>query len=53
MEKKQTPKGKSYWDNSGVYQKEYDALYERLVPAQGEANSVHGEMIRSISKIIN
>lgn len=51
MEKKQTPKGKSYWDGNGVYQKEYDALYERLVPVQGEANSVHGEMIRSISRL--
>ena len=51
MEKKQTPKGKSYWNSNGAYQKEYDALYEKLVPAQGEANSVHGEMIRSISRL--
>ena len=51
MKKKKTPKGKSYWNNNGAYQEEYDALYEKLVPAQGEANSVHGEMIRSISRL--
>lgn len=51
MKKKNTPKGKSYWDESGVYQKEYDQLYEELVPASGEAETSDGRLLRSISRL--
>lgn len=48
---KSTKLGKSYWNNSGAYQKEYDKLYEKLVPSQGEAKTLNGELIRSASRL--
>ena len=51
MEKLKTKHGNSYWNENGAYQKEYDELYEKLVPRSGEADTVHGEMIRAISRI--
>jgi len=51
MEKKTTESGKSYWDKNGAYQTEYDKLYEELVPSRGEADTIHGEMIRSVSRL--
>ena len=51
MEKLITEKGKSYWNNNGAYQKEYEELYEKLVPSSGEADSIHGEMIRAVSRL--
>lgn len=51
MEKKNTPKGKSYWNAEGAYQKEYDQLYEKLVPASGEAKTSDGELLRSITRL--
>jgi RecJ-like exonuclease len=52
MEKKTTPKGKSYWDETGAYQKEYDEKWAQLVPAQGECSTVHGEMVRAVSRLL-
>jgi hypothetical protein len=46
-----TPLGKSYWGNDGAYQNTYDMLYDKLVPASGYAPTIHGEMIRSISRL--
>ncbi len=51
MKKKNTPKGKSYWDESGAYQKQYDQLYEELVPASGEAETSDGRLLRSITRL--
>jgi hypothetical protein len=51
MEKRITEEGKSYWDGNGAYQTEYDKLYEELVPSSGEADTVHGEMIRAASRL--
>lgn len=51
VEKLSTPDGKSYWDKCGIYQKELDKLYAKLVPDSGEANTIHGEMIRSASRL--
>lgn len=48
---KSTELGKSYWYNSGAYQKEYDELYKKLVPSQGEAETLNGELIRSASRL--
>ena len=48
---KTTKKGNSYWDNNGAYQKEYDALYDELVPNTGEADTLHGELIRAVSRL--
>lgn len=35
-----------------VDNKDYDALYKKLVPASGPAETVEGEMLRAISKIV-
>jgi hypothetical protein len=51
MERKHTPVGKTYWNEEGAYQKEYDELYKKLVPVKGEANTVHGEMLRGVSRL--
>lgn len=49
--KKQTVSGKSYWDGSGVYQEEYNELYEKMVPARGNASTLNGELIRAVSRL--
>ncbi len=51
MEKQTTPIGKNYWRGNGIYQTEYDELYDKLVPSSGEAPTVHGELIRGISRL--
>ena len=42
---------KSYWDHEGQFQKEYDELYDELVPASGSANNLFGEVIRAVSRL--
>jgi hypothetical protein len=39
----------SYWKGTGKYQKEYEELYQKLVPKQGSADTLNGELIRAIS----
>ena len=51
MEKKNSLKGKSYWNSEGAYQKEYDQLYKELVPDFGEAETSDGELLRSITRL--
>jgi hypothetical protein len=46
-EKKITIKGNSYWGSNGAYQEEYDKLSDELVPQSGEADTVHGELMRA------
>lgn len=49
---KVTETGNSYWNGTGAYSKEYSKSYiEELVPIQGEADTVHGELIRSVSRL--
>lgn len=43
--------GQSYWQETGVYQKEYDELYKDLVPARGCAETIAGEMVRGVSRL--
>jgi len=50
-QKLETPLGNSYWALNGAYQKEYDVNYDKLVPASAEAETIHGEMIRSVSRL--
>lgn len=45
-----TPIGQSYWNNNGIYQQDLDRLNE-LIPASGEADTLHGEMIRAINRL--
>lgn len=51
MEKRTTPEGQSYWNNTGAYQEEHDRLWEELVPASGSAPTIHGELIRSVGRL--
>lgn len=41
----------SYWNNTGKYQKEFDALYARFVPPVGRASNDVGEMLRIASNL--
>ena len=43
--------GKSYWNESGLYQDTYDKLYETLVPAKGTAENLFGEVVRAASRL--
>lgn len=52
VELKHTAKGKSYWDETGAYQEEFDRLYNNLVPGMGECSTVHGEMVRAVSRLL-
>lgn len=51
IEKRITKEGNSYWGGNGAYQKECDSLWDELVPSQGEAKTVHGELIRSLGRL--
>lgn len=42
----------TYWAGSGALQKEYEELYDKLVPAQGKADTIQGEVLRAASKIV-
>jgi hypothetical protein len=46
-----TEPGKSYWNQNGRYQAEYDELYELLVPAEGMAETLFGEVVRAASRL--
>ena len=48
---KNTELGKSYWANNGAYSKEAKKLYDELVPDEGEAQTVNGELVRVISRL--
>ena len=40
-----------YWDNEGKYQAQYDAAWQALIPASGEAEDGLPECLRAISRI--
>jgi hypothetical protein len=46
-----TTPGNSYWDENGKYQAEYNELYQLLVPDQGAAKNLFGEVIRAASRL--
>lgn len=41
----------NYWEGEGKYQQEFDSLYTQHVPRSGRASSVHGELLRAISRL--
>ena len=41
-----------YWSGTGEYQDAYGDLYDQLVPKQGKADTVEGELLRAVGKII-
>lgn len=46
-----TEKGKHYWNNEGVYDKEFAQLTEELVPATGMAKNLRGELVRAANRL--
>ena len=42
----------TYWSGNGALQKEYEELYDKLVPAMGAADTIEGEVLRAASKIV-
>ena len=50
-QKLETPLGQSYWYANGIYQEEYNTFHTKLVPATGYAPTIHGEMIRCVSRL--
>lgn len=42
---------KTYWNNEGKYQADYDRLWAKLVPDSGRAETMRGELLRAISRI--
>ena len=46
-----TEKGKHYWYNEGVYDKEFTQLTEELVPATGMAKNLRGELVRAANRL--
>ena len=50
---KLTEAGKSYWDDNGAYSAEYSALYDELVPQSGSAETLKGELVRAISRLVH
>lgn len=51
MKTKLTKLGESYWSHNGANQELYNELYDELVPASGEADTILGEAIRVASKL--
>ena len=51
MEKRHTPDGQSYWNETGAYQKEHDSLWKELVPSSGACDTIHGELIRATGRL--
>lgn len=41
----------TYWEHTGAYTAEFNELHDRLVPPQGRARTVHGELLSSISRV--
>jgi len=48
---KLTELGKSYWNSNGVYQVEFDKLTKELMPAEGEGETLHAELIRACNRL--
>lgn len=40
-----------YWNNQGRYQAEFDRYTKQLMPASGHADTVAGELVRSVNRI--
>jgi len=41
-----------YWGGAGKYQDQYSKLYDKLVPSEGKSDTVEGELLRAVGKII-
>jgi hypothetical protein len=50
-EKLITEKGKSYWANNGAYSEMFDIIWHELIPSSGNAETVHGELVRCFGRL--
>lgn len=50
-ERKATKMGCSYFNGEGAYQEEYERLWEELVPMNGMASTLNGELIRAAGRL--
>lgn len=41
----------TYWTSDGRYQREYIFAFNQLVPNEGKADTYHGEVLRTLSRI--
>lgn len=41
----------TYWNNKGKYQKEADILHKELVPIEGDASTLKGQLLRFASNV--
>lgn len=48
---KNTLKGNSYWNDTGAYNELQKEYFDKLVPSSGEANTIHGEVLRCANRI--
>lgn len=51
MEKLNCTLNQHYWRENGVYQEIYSNLWNKLVPSSDMAETIHGELIRCISRL--
>ena len=48
---KRTESGKTYFNGEGAYQNEFNELWEKLVPVNGIATTLHGELVRAAGRL--
>ena len=46
-----TPIGQSYWNKQGAYQEIFDKFTEEMMPSEGMASTLHGELIRACNRL--
>lgn len=51
METKRTEITKHYWNNEGAYESQFDALTKTLMPAEGRAEYLVGEVVRAANRL--
>jgi hypothetical protein len=51
QEIKLTEIGKTYWEETAIYQNQYEQLFDKLVPRFGSAKTINGELIRVMSNL--
>jgi len=42
-----------YYFNKGKYSNEYEELYDEMVPGQGQSDSIQGEVLRCMSRLVH
>ena len=42
---------KTYWNGNGKHQELYDAQWDELVPGNGKAGTMQGEVLRAASRL--